>query len=186
MIWILVGTTTFFSLVIFTLNTVSAQDYFARFIGNLVTKETGTTVVFENAIVPHWKDGVIMFRNVFVSKRPNSRRNSVQKGSREIAAAAALEANNNNDGDEGNYTQFDLTMDSVSVTLSLQKWMDGKGILKDVEVKGIRGVVDRRHVKWDLSEDHRKYKNVRIKLGFEIENFNGRCISDLIPTRRRH
>ncbi|ANB12896.1 Mdm31p [Sugiyamaella lignohabitans] len=187
-LWILLGTTTFFSLVLLTMNTVSAQDYFARWVGNVITKETGLTVVFENAIVPHWKDGVISFRKVFVSRRPGVHK-KVQKGSQAVAAAAAKANQEATSGyptelattdstldaaapvDEGNYTQFDLTIDTVSVTLSLRRWIDGKGILKDVEVRGLRGVVDRRHVKWDPDMDPKSYKNKYKKGDFELESF---------------
>ncbi|RUS35025.1 mitochondrial distribution and morphology protein-domain-containing protein [Jimgerdemannia flammicorona] len=46
---------------------------------------------------------------------------------------------------------FDLTVESVDVTLSFIRWLDGKGLVKDCEVKGVRGTIDRRHVKWDPS-----------------------------------
>lgn len=180
-IWILLGTTTFFSLVLFTMNTVFAQEYMAKIIGNLITKETGLMVVFENAIVPHWNDGVISFNKVFVSKRPGHGNHRVQKGSQaEAAAEAAMNANSKefaarNDlekiSDNGNYTQFDLTIETVSVTLSLSKWVNGAGIVKDVEVKGLRGVVDRRHVKWNPGDDARNYLNIHQPGDFEIENF---------------
>lgn len=180
-IWILLGTTTFFSLVLFTMNTVFAQEYIGQIIGNLITKETGLTVVFENAIVPHWNDGVISFNKVFVSRRPGRGNHRVQKGSQAAAVADAAMASNKEEfaekseleqiADSGNYTQFDLTIDTISVTLSLSKWMNGAGIVKDVEVKGMRGVVDRRHVRWKKDDDPTNYKNVHQPGDFEIENF---------------
>ncbi|KAJ8101122.1 mitochondrial distribution and morphology proteins-domain-containing protein [Lipomyces tetrasporus] len=180
-IWVILGTTTFFSLVILTANTVFAQETLARMIGNYLTKETGVTVVFESAIVPHWNDGVIAFRNVFVSRRPGRNNNRVTKGSPATAAAAAAAAaasSANGDTpasdevvDDGNYTQFDLTVDSIDVTLSFRKWMNGKGILKDVEVKGIRGLVDRTHVRWVRNVDPRSYKRAHRPGDFEIDHF---------------
>lgn len=180
-IWILLGTTTFFSLVLFTMNTVFAQEYIAQIIGNFITKNTGLTVVFENAIVPHWNDGMISFNKVFVSRRPNRGNHRVQKGSQAAAAAdaaASSSGNCNSDSaalnkpvDTGNYTQFDLTIDTVSVTLSVSKWMNGGGIVQDVEVKGLRGIVDRRMVKWDPNDNPVNYKNVHKPGDFEIENF---------------
>lgn len=176
-IWILLGTTTFFSIVLFTMNTVFAQEYIAQMVGNLITKETGLTVVFENAIVPHWNNGMISFNKVFVSRRPWRGNHRVQKGSQ---AAAVADAERNDAAgaaaaavphDDGNYTQFDLTIDTVSVTLSLSKWMSGSGIVKDVDVHGMRGVVDRTHVYWEPGEDATKYKNVHQTGDFEIENF---------------
>lgn len=76
-----------------------------------------------------------------------------------------------NDVEDRNYTQFDLTIDTVSVTLSVSKWVNGGGIVQDVEVKGLRGIVDRRHVKWDPNDDPVSYKNVHTPGDFEIENF---------------
>ncbi|KAK9447694.1 uncharacterized protein V1518DRAFT_70650 [Limtongia smithiae] len=182
-LWIILGTTTFFSLVLLTANTVFAQETLARIIGNYLTRETGITVVFESAIVPHWNDGVISFKNVFVSRRPGTHNTRVTKGSQATAAAAAAAAAAVVHGgdaveppppavvDDGNYTQFDLTVDSINVTLSFSKWMNGKGILKDVEVKGIRGVVDRTHVYWLPGVDPRVYKKIHKPGDFEIDHF---------------
>lgn len=182
LLWILLGTTTFCSLVLFALNSVSGQDFLAKWVGNLVTKETGITVVFESAIVPHWTENKISFKKVFVSRRPrslqklSSRHKNVQKGSQREAVEEAVAAAQTTDlaesgGDDGNYTQFDLTIDTVSVTLSLARWIDGKGILKDVEVKGLRGVVDRRNVKWEPDTDPKTYKHQHQKGDFELESF---------------
>jgi mitochondrial distribution and morphology protein 31 len=144
---LIAGTTTFFLLVVATVNTVGAQEYFARIIGKYLTKESGITVVFESAIVPKWRGKTIRFENVFVSNRPlGANRNVVRKGSRVTAAAAAAAAltdrvNEEVVTDDGNYTQYDLTIDSVDVTLSFVKWMNGKGLLENVEVRGVRGIV---------------------------------------------
>ncbi|KAJ3095299.1 Mitochondrial distribution and morphology protein 31, mitochondrial precursor [Phlyctochytrium planicorne] len=37
----------------------------------------------------------------------------------------------------------------MDVTLSLWRWLDGKGLIKECTLKGVRGVVDRRHIVWD-------------------------------------
>ncbi|KAG5367033.1 Mitochondrial distribution and morphology protein 31 [Yarrowia sp. B02] len=172
-VWIVLGTTTFFSLVLFTMNTVFAQEWIAAKIGNIVSRQTGMSVVFEEAIVPHWKGGVIQFRNVFVSRRPGGG-HKARKGSQGEAAALAGEKQHSSQpaqDDDGNYTQFDLTIETVDVTLSFSKYMSGKGILKEVEVKGIRGVVDRNHLRWKRNQDPRKNKNVHKTGDFEIENF---------------
>ena len=36
---------------------------------------------------------------------------------------------------------FDINIDEVDVTLSFMRWLDGKGLVKDASVKGVRGVV---------------------------------------------
>lgn len=151
-----------------------------------MTHSAGLTVVFESAIVPKWKDGVITFRNVFVSRRPGQGRSSVKKGSSNAAAeaAAARQADQElaaaEEEDDGNYTQFDVTIDTVNVTLSFIKWWNGKGLLKDVEVKGVRGVVDRTSVRWDGGDlDPLSYRHEHNPGDFELDYFK---LEDLLVT----
>lgn len=40
-----------------------------------------------------------------------------------------------------NYTMFDLNVDSIDVTLSISRWFDGKGLIEDAVVKGVRGII---------------------------------------------
>lgn len=181
-IWIILGTTTFVSLLIFAVNTVFAQETLARWIGNYLTKSVGVKVVFESAIVPKWKDGVITFKNVFISRRPGLKDSQVSKGSSISAAAAAAAAaaemaNERRSAasepeEDTNYTQYDLSIETINVTLSFSKWFNGKGPLRDVEMKGVRGVVDRTHVVYSGEYvDPRTYKHEHQAGDFEIESF---------------
>ncbi|KAF2876232.1 hypothetical protein BDV95DRAFT_535649 [Massariosphaeria phaeospora] len=186
-LWIIVGTTTFFSLAILMINTVFAQETLAKWIGNHLTSASGIKVVFESAVVPKWKDGVISFRKVFVSRRPGQGRSKVSKGSQMTAAAAAAAiAQKEKDIADGvvqeedtNYTQFDISIDTVNVTLSFSKWFNGKGLLKDVEIKGIRGVVDRTSVHTIPNVDPRSYKHEHNPGDFELDSFK---MEDLLVT----
>lgn len=196
-LWIILGTTTFFSLAIFAANTVFAQETLARWVGNYLTRSSGVKVVFESAIVPKWGDGVITFKNVFVSRRPGQGTGKVSKGSpstEAAAAAAAAKAEKLNesgelasaspDSDEGdedtNYTQFDLSLDTVNVTLSFTKWFNSKGLLRDVEIKGVRGVIDRTSVHYTGEHiDPRTYKHEHNPGDFEIDSFK---LEDLLIT----
>jgi distribution and morphology protein 31 len=190
-LWIVLGTTTFFMLTIFLVNTAFSQETIAKFIGNYLTKSSGIKVVFETAVVPKWGDGVISFRNVFVSRRPGQGKGKVSKGSQtEMAAAAATITHPDKDAQDGveekaepeedtNYTQFDISIDTVNVTLSFSKWFNGKGLLKDVEIKGIRGVVDRTSVKTIEGVDPRSYKHEHNPGDFELESFK---MEDLLVT----
>ena len=36
---------------------------------------------------------------------------------------------------------FDVNLDEVEVTLSFIRWLDGKGLVKDAKLKGVRGVI---------------------------------------------
>ncbi|KAM0259531.1 hypothetical protein ACHAQJ_003257 [Trichoderma viride] len=188
-VWILVGTTTFFSILIFSINTVFAQETLAQWIGDYLTQSAGVTVVFESAIVPKWKNGVIAFRNVLVSRRPGQIESSVSKGSSDAAAAVAAAAGRqvqHNDTvaeDDGNYTQFDVTIANVNVTLSFLNWWNGKGLLKDVEVNGVRGVIDRTSVRWPEGQiDPFSYRHQHQPGDFEIESFK---LEDLLLTVRQ-
>ncbi|KAJ6092908.1 hypothetical protein N7486_008197 [Penicillium sp. IBT 16267x] len=178
-VWIVVGTTTFFSLLILAINTVFAQETLAGWVGNYLTKSSGVQVVFESAIVPKWKNGVITFKNVFVSRRPGQGTGHVSKGSSKTAAAAAaargepgLEDPLASEEEDTNYTQFDVSLETVNVTLSFTRWLNGKGPLRDVEVKGIRGVIDRRHVFWPADDlDPKSYRHEHHPGDFEIDSF---------------
>ena len=182
--WILVSnavllifwTTSCVSLIICLLNTVSAQEFLARKVGGLVTNNFNLTVVFESAIVPSWSSGSITFNKVFISKRPNSNE-EFKKGSQAEAmqrATLALSENllvSKDDFRNGNYTQFDLTIDRIDISLSLKKWLNGKGLIDEMRISGLRGVVDRTHVVWGPDEDPRDYKAVHRPGDLEISNF---------------
>ncbi|RAK98328.1 mitochondrial distribution and morphology protein [Aspergillus ibericus CBS 121593] len=192
-VWVVLGTTTFFSLLIIAINTVFAQETLAGWIGNYLTKSSGVKVVFESAIVPKWGDGVITFKNVFVSRRPGQGTGHVSKGSTKTAAAVAAAAVRGDqstpempdqrvlsDEEDTNYTQFDVSIETVNVTLSFTKWINGKGLLRDVEVRGIRGVVDRRYVHWsDDDLDPKSYRHEHNPGDFEIDSFK---MSDVLVT----
>lgn len=196
-LWVILGTTTFFSLAIFAVNTVFAQETLARWVGNYLTRSSGVKVVFESAIVPKWADGVITFKNVFISRRPGQGASKVSKGSPSNEAATAASAARaekskdpcqntpasaeSEDGEEdANYTQFDLSLDTVNVTLSFTKWFNSKGLLRDVEIKGVRGVIDRTLVHYTGGYvDPRTYKHEHSPGDFEINSFK---LEDLLVT----
>ena len=184
-VWIVLGTTTFFSLAILAVNTVFAQETVAGWVGNYLTRSSGIKIVFESAIVPRWGDGVITFKNVFVSRRPGHGKGEVSKGSPATVAAAAAatvqSAMDNGAVDEdSNFTQFDVSLDTVNVTLSFNKWFNSKGLLRDVEIRGVRGVIDRTSVHLNGDEkDPRSFKHEHIPGDFEIDSFK---MSDLLVT----
>lgn len=187
-LWIVLGTTTFFSLAILAVNTVFAQETLARWIGNYLTRSSGVRVVFESAIVPKWGDGVITFKNVFVSRRPGQGSAKVSKGSPVVAAASAKDRAKPartqdsvvKQDEDTNYTQFDLSLDTINVTLSFTKWFNSKGLLRDVEVKGVRGIIDRTSIKHPTEPvDPRTYKHEHNPGDFEIDSFK---LEDLLVT----
>ncbi|KAI0630218.1 hypothetical protein C8Q77DRAFT_1136986 [Trametes polyzona] len=163
-LWLFVGTTTFFSVVFATANSLSLQEYIARALSDYLTAETGITIIFESAIVPKWRDSRISFKNVFITRRPdNYRRRMLNESGHPVAAGYDLsnhpsyhnageeedEGPEDHSNDDQNYSMFDLNVDSIDVTLSFARWFEGKGLVEDAVIKGVRGVLDRRSVTWD-------------------------------------
>jgi distribution and morphology protein 31 len=145
-------------------------DYVARAISDYLTSETGVIIIFESAIVPKWKDSRISFKNVYVSRRPSE---NVQTPKRtDHHAAVGYDVSNHpayhrigEDDDEShilpetedldwNVSLFDLNIDSVDVTLSLWRWLDGKGLVEDAVVKGVRGSLGKSIVSYRYIEIH--------------------------------
>ncbi|CAE6473076.1 unnamed protein product [Rhizoctonia solani] len=210
-LWILVGTTTFFSVVFAVLNSLSLQEYVARTISDYLTSETGIRIVFESAVVPKWKDSRISFRNVYVSRRPNSQAEEALPRDAGQRAAARLLAGHHpayhdiayhddeethgvasggmNLSDVGGATEteddgstmFDIEIDSVDVTLSFARWLEGRGLIKDAVVKGVRGIVDRRLVYWDpeVHADPAQFRHSPQLGDFELDSLE---VEDLLVT----
>merc|ERR1711939_1037266 len=115
----------------------------------------------------------------FSIRRPGQGKTKVRKGSSMSAAAEAaaerqaeLGGRKDEEEEDTNYTQFDLTIGTVNVTLSFVKWWNGKGLLRDVEVKGVRGVVDRTSVHWSGEYvDPKTYRHEHHPGDFEIDSF---------------
>ena len=135
-----------------------AVEYIARALSDYLTAETGITIIFESAIVPKWRDSRISFKNVFITRRPdNYYKQKLTSGSGH-AVAAGYDLSNHpsyhgrigEEDDEGpqdhsdddlNYSMFDLSVDSIDVTLSFARWFEGKGLVEDAVIKGVRGVL---------------------------------------------
>lgn len=181
-IFVIVGTTTFVSLVFAALDALNMQEWIARKLADHLTSETGVTVIFESAIVPKWRDSRICFQNVFLSRRAygndtetlrSERRDTHNKRNRrkrmtahtagqgmawegthfseyddeEVAPPMSDVARgqdigeDDDDGRQTNFTMFDLNVDSIDVKLSFRRWWDGKGLVEDAVVEGVRGII---------------------------------------------
>ncbi|KAJ7141342.1 mitochondrial distribution and morphology proteins-domain-containing protein [Mycena epipterygia] len=190
-LWIFVGTTTFFSVIFATANSLQLQHYIARAISDYLTSETGVTIIFESAIVPKWKDSRISFKNVFISRRPRTSPPPPRQIDTDGFAASGYDISGHpgyhrlgDDEDETpptptegeiddvNYSMFDLNVDSVDVTLSLWRWLDGKGLIEDAVIKGVRGTLDRRSVYWDPDNppDPATFRHASRPGDFELES----------------
>ncbi|KAF8070457.1 mitochondrial distribution and morphology protein-domain-containing protein [Lyophyllum atratum] len=197
-IWILIGTTTFFSVIFAIINSLRLQNYVARAISDYLTSETGVTIIFESAIVPKWKDSRISFKNVYVSRRPPQSTPAETRKRADHLAALGYDVSNHpayhrvgEDEDvddlpstteeDWNMALFDLNIDSVDVTLSLWRWLDGKGLIEDAVVKGVRGVLDRRGVHWDPDNppDPAEFRHKAHPGDFELESLQ---LEDVLVT----
>ena len=80
-----------------------------------------------------------------------------------------------------NYTMFDLNFEEIDVTFSLPRWLDGKGLVENAVIKGVRGVIDRRHVWWDTSVPLRPedFRHETRRGDFELEALD---IEDFLVT----
>jgi hypothetical protein len=138
-------------------STDSRAEYIARALSDYLTAETGVVVVFESAIVPKWKDSRISFKNVYISRRPGNKRPASPEKQDPHRASVVYhmghyssdhhfgeygeESATDNAEEDANYAQFDMSVDSIDVTLSLWRWFDGKGLIEDAVIKGVRGVL---------------------------------------------
>ena len=154
LLWIFLGTTTFISIIVWSISKFKAEDTLARYVGKLVTKELGLKVVFEEAIMPDWKSGAIVLNKVSAQRRPNP-------------------------GEDGNYTQFDLSVEQISVKLSVKRYLAGSGFIEDMELKGIRGTVDRRYLVYDPSIDPTQNRRKPKRGDFDFNLFK---VDDLLVT----
>lgn len=100
-----------------------------------------------------------------------------------------------------NFSMFDLNVDSFDVKLSFSRWLDGKGLVEDVVVQGVRGIIgeqiqavkkrrreihcalfpDRRNVHWDPERpyDPREARRQRKPGGFELASLT---VNDFLVT----
>lgn len=163
LILLALGTTTFIGVVLFIFNKAGMEDFVARWLSDYMTGSTGVHVVFESAVVPRWRDGMIRFENVYVSRGDLAANAQAlmtvvdgpgTKGDgKRSRMEEALEVEGSQQTSETgiphtppNVTHFHLSIASIDVTLSLRRWLDGQGLIRDAVVKGTRGVVDRSHI----------------------------------------
>ncbi|GAA5873576.1 hypothetical protein JCM3774_000055 [Rhodotorula dairenensis] len=182
--WFLLSTTSAFAVFFFLVNSLSLQEWLASKLGAYLTDSTGVKVVFESAIVPKWglfgqSGSKIVFRNVYISRGP-------VKG--ELGILPAEEGHVEETEEQARlreqmakWTHFHLSIDTVEVSLSLGRWLDGKGLIKDAAVRGVRGVIERSHIVYDPTavKDRFQYRNKPRPGDFWLE---GLKIEDFLVT----
>ncbi|PWN37675.1 uncharacterized protein FA14DRAFT_159614 [Meira miltonrushii] len=85
------------------------------------------------------------------------------------------------DGRHTNFSMFDMNVDSIEVKLSFKRWWDGKGLVEDAVVEGVRGIIDRRNVFWDPDKpyDPRAARRFAKHGDFELDSLT---IKDFLVT----
>lgn len=138
-LWIILGTTTFFSLLFYGLNSIFAKELVGKLTGKFLTWiSPGLNIKFEEAIVPEWKQGMIDFKKVIVTTN------------------------------DDNNIKVNLKFESIKLTLSFKKWKDLKGIVENVEIIGMNGLIDKSHLKDD---DELKIYKLLENENYELNNF---------------
>ncbi|KAJ2440980.1 Mitochondrial distribution and morphology protein 31, mitochondrial precursor [Coemansia sp. RSA 2424] len=160
---LLIGTTTTVSVFLWTLNRLQYQDWIAHKLSDWVSSALGVTVSFESAIVPAWRRGAIRLKNVKIHCGPEH---------------GALLASGDRDT---NFTSYRLQIDQIDVTLSLWRWMDDRGLIRECAMRGIRGVVDRRQVWWDpeVAYSPSEFKRARLPGIFDLDSLD---VEDMLLT----
>ncbi|CCH58051.1 hypothetical protein TBLA_0A02520 [Henningerozyma blattae CBS 6284] len=133
LIWIILGTTTFVSIILFFLNTVFAKEFVGKSIGrSLNFFLDGIDVQFGDAMVPEWKNRYIKFNNVRIKS---------------ITGSNKIQHNNINDDiekknrDERDLINFDLSLHEMLLTISLKSWLMGKGLIENISIFGMTGSI---------------------------------------------
>lgn len=92
------------------------QGYLLGHVSRYLGRQTGVEISFESASA-QFRQETIRLSNVHVRRQQSA-----------------------------TLSHFDLHMDSVDVNLDLWRWLDGKGILTRLDIKGLKGVINRRHL----------------------------------------
>ncbi|KAK5959846.1 Mdm32p PWA37_002912 [Arxiozyma heterogenica] len=115
-VWVILKTTTFVSLLLLAANTIFAKELVAETIGKLLNYFIdGIDVKFQDALIPKWKNGLIRFNNVDLQTSKDQSNNSFS---------------------------FDLNFQQIEMNLSLKKWLLGKGLINNVKIYGMNGTTN--------------------------------------------
>lgn len=120
------------------------QDSVLSVLASYLWHSTGLLITLESLPKPQWKKGRLRFENVKILLDDDTWKALLS----EQAQAQGLPIPKDTDVDV-NWTYWDLKIQTLDLSLSLVRWMDGKGILKDMSLQGVRGTVRRSHITWD-------------------------------------
>lgn len=123
-LWVVLGTTTFVSLLLFTFNTVFAKEMVGKFVGNLLNDYVDDCdIQFRDALVPEWRRGCISFKQV------------------KLKSSSPLQGEGLRKEDSSEALSFSLDFNQIDITLSFTKWFRGHGLINDLTLYGMKGEV---------------------------------------------
>lgn len=127
-LWILIGTTTFFGFLIYIVNWIGDREIEKRILKKLITFDNKLVVDFNDPrFKASWEDGKIKIRNLKVYSNLNSKvdNNHSNKNDNSITKNA--------------FSEYKLTISEIDLTFSFSKWLDGKGLIEGIEIYGLNG-----------------------------------------------
>jgi mitochondrial distribution and morphology protein 31 len=122
--WVLAlsASTTLVSIIVVIAQFTGLHEALIKRVAAKVTAQLGLEFSASEAYVEGWWDGYVALRNVSVQSSDGAR--------------------------ERNEPVIDLRAKTMLVRLSLRDFMEGGGIVKELHVQGVQGVIDRRHVRY--------------------------------------
>jgi len=118
----IVSTTAIISLLLIFANTFDFDDAINRFVCRVLTNSTGIVITYDSA-KGSMKEQMIKLKKVHVVRAPPK--------------------------ENENHSAMDFTIEEMVVKLSGLSWLEGKGLVQDVRLRGVRGYVDRSTEKYD-------------------------------------
>ncbi|KAF2071222.1 hypothetical protein CYY_007456 [Polysphondylium violaceum] len=148
---VIVGTTTLVSLILWVANTFEFSEWIANKIGKYLTNNTGITITFEQAR-GELKTGYISIENVNVSRRPRA---------------------------DEHLSSIQLSIKRIDIKLSLLWMLEGKGIIQECLLSGVRGLIDRRTEGVYVNKDYIYPRKKKAQGDFVFEKLE---VKDLLIT----
>lgn len=118
-LFLLIGTTSFVSVALVFAKSLQIQESLFSKLAQHLTDTTGFKVSFDAPIEPNWKKGLITISDVSLQSHPSP-----------------------ND----QMTVYDLKVAKLELEVSLMHFLEGKGWIKSLKAKGIRGTIDKTNV----------------------------------------
>ncbi|KAM9970165.1 hypothetical protein ACTFIR_002012 [Dictyostelium discoideum] len=138
---ILIGTTSLVSFILFFANTFEFSEFLANKVGKYLTNNTGITITFESAR-GDMKTGYIRLENVNISRTPRS---------------------------DDRVSSIQLSIRQIDIKLNFLWFLEGKGLIQECLVNGVRGLIDRRTegINWNKNMVYPRRKKMSGDFEFE-------------------